>query len=54
MVTSSDDDTARLWWWGPDVEGLLAEAGARQVRELTCPELEQELNEALDCALIAE
>ena len=51
IVTASDDGTARVWWWGGDVEDLLAEARSRVARELTCQERVQYLHEDLDCGV---
>ena len=48
-IVTASDGTARVWWWGPDVEGLLAEARSRVARELTCQERVQYLHEDLDC-----
>jgi len=49
IVTASYDGTARVWWWGADVEDLLAAARSRVTRELTCQERVQYLHEDLDC-----
>jgi WD40 repeat protein len=48
ILTGSGDRTVRMWHWA-DAEELIAEAGTRVHRELSCQERVQFLNEPLDC-----